>query len=181
MTTTIAPRLRGLILLALLGLPVAGQDPQQDKERQEENRKIAAQLPDGDGKTILESRCGTCHGLARVASGKKSLKSWSNTIKVMVMNGAVLEDRELETLTQYLAQNFSVPVNVNSASETELAAVPGIERALAAAIVRYREKHGEFAAIQDLSAVEGMTPEILKRISNRLTVGVRPASPEKKD
>ena len=169
------------MILSLIGLSVAGQETQPDKERQEENQKVAAELPDGEGKAILMSRCGLCHGLGRVAAGKKSLPSWTNTVKVMVMNGAILENKEVEPLAQYLAENFPVPVNVNSATAAELAAVPGIEPSLASAIVSHREKHGDFAAIRDLSSVEGVTPEILKKISNRLTVGVRAANSEKKN
>jgi competence ComEA-like helix-hairpin-helix protein len=87
-----------------------------------------------------------------VASGKKSLKSWTNTIKVMVINGATLDDKEVEPLAKLLAASLALPVNINTATAAELAAVPGLEPSLAAAIVRYREKNGESSTVLELTA-----------------------------
>ena len=81
------------------------------------------------------ARCVDCHSLARVTAGRKSLVSWKNTIQVMVANGAVFDDKEVEPLAQYLAANFALPVNVNSATAAELSSVPGLEPDIAAAIV----------------------------------------------
>jgi competence ComEA-like helix-hairpin-helix protein len=131
-----------------------------DKEQEEENARIAALLPDGEAKTILLARCVGCHGLARVSAGKKSLKSWTNTIKVMVVNGVTLEDKEVEPLAKLLAASFALPVNINTATAAELASVPGLEPSLAAAIVRYREKNGDFSNVQDLSRVEGVSQDL---------------------
>jgi competence ComEA-like helix-hairpin-helix protein len=170
-----------VMLISLFGSRIVAQEAQEDKERQEENRKVAATLPDGDGKTILLARCVQCHGLARVSSGKKSLKSWINTIKVMAINGATIEDKEVEPLAQFLAANYALPVDINSAGAAELSTVPGIEPSLASAIVRYREKNGAFAAVRDLERVEGTTAELLGKISPRLTVGAPPAKPDKKE
>jgi competence protein ComEA len=156
-----------LLPVLLLG-PILAQDRPADKDQEEENARIAAPLPDGEAKTILLARCVGCHGLARVAVGKKSLKSWTNTIK------------EVEPLAKLLAASFALPVNINTATASELAAVPGLEPSLAAAIVRYREKNGEFSTVLDLSRVEGVSENLLGKISRRLTVGVPPATPDGK-
>jgi competence protein ComEA len=169
---------KALFFVALLGLAAGAQQTQEEKDRQAENEKIAAQLPDGEGRSIMVARCGACHSLARITAGKKSLKSWTNTVKVMVMNGAVLESKEEAPLAQYLATNFAPAVNVNSAPAAELATVPGVEDSLAAAIVAYREKHGDFATLDDLTKVDGFTPDLLKQVSARLTVGVKAAVPK---
>jgi competence protein ComEA len=150
------------------------QEDQQTKERRAENIKIAATLPDGPGKTILVERCGDCHSLGRVTSGKKSLVSWRNTIQVMGANGAIFEDKEVEPLARYLAANFALAVNINSASASELSGVPGLNGEIAAAIVAYREKNGRFAAVQDLKKVPGFNDELLVKIANRVTVGTQP-------
>jgi len=97
---------------------------------------------------------------------------------VMVLNGAILESKEEEPLAQYLADNFSPAVNVNSAAADELTTVPGIEQPLATAIVSYREKHGGYAALDDLTKVDGFTPDLLKRVASRLTVGVKAPTPK---
>ncbi len=162
-----------MLLTSFAGFASPQEDP-ETKERQAENRKIAADLPDGRGKVILVQRCGDCHSLGRITSGKKSLVSWRNTIKVMVANGAVFEDQDAEPLAQYLAAHFAESVNVNSAGTAELKNVPGLDGEIAAAIVDYREKNGRFSTVQDLMKVKGVTDELLKKISGRITVGIPP-------
>lgn len=156
----------------LIACSLTAQEDKEAKERQSENQRIAAELPDGPGKTIMVARCVDCHSLARVTSGRKSLVSWKNTIQVMVANGAVFEDKEIDPLAQYLAANFPLPVNVNSATTAELGGVPGLTPEVAAAIVRDREANGKFNTLQDLTRVQGVTGELLKKIASRLTVGV---------
>jgi competence ComEA-like helix-hairpin-helix protein len=165
--------LPGLMILARLACPAAAQqEDQESKDRQAENRKIAAELPDGEGKKIVLARCEDCHSLARITAGRKSLVSWRNTIKVMAANGAIFEDKEIEPLAQYLAANFPVPININTASANELGGIPGLEPEICAAIVSYREKNGRFTTVQDLAKVEGITAELLGRIERRITTGV---------
>lgn len=58
----------------------------------------------------------------------------------------------------------STPVNVNTADAATLAnSLDGIGPAKAAAIVAYREEHGPFKAIDDLSHVKGFGPATLER------------------
>ncbi len=61
-------------------------------------------------------------------------------------------------------------VNVNTASEQELAKVEGLGAKHAASIVKYREKNGAFKSISDLSKVPGMGPRVMKRVQDRLAV-----------
>jgi competence protein ComEA len=54
-------------------------------------------------------------------------------------------------------------VDVNTADAAELAAVPGIGRAVAARIVEVRERDGSFASLDELLDVAGMTQSRLER------------------
>ena len=54
-------------------------------------------------------------------------------------------------------------VDVNAADAAELAAVPGIGRAVAARIVELREREGRFASLDELLDVAGMTQSRLER------------------
>jgi competence protein ComEA len=54
-------------------------------------------------------------------------------------------------------------IDVNRAASSELAAVPGIGRALAARIVELREREGNFASLDELLDVAGMTQTRLER------------------
>ena len=52
--------------------------------------------------------------------------------------------------------NHASLVNVNTATESELAALPGIGEAIAAAIVEKRYNEGPFQSVDELSAVDGV-------------------------
>jgi len=54
-------------------------------------------------------------------------------------------------------------VDVNLADAAELAAVPGVGRAVAARIVQLREREGSFASLDELLDVAGMTQSRLER------------------
>jgi competence protein ComEA len=47
-------------------------------------------------------------------------------------------------------------INLNTATATELEALPGVGAATAARIVEYRQKHGAFKKVEDLMNVRGI-------------------------
>ncbi len=55
-------------------------------------------------------------------------------------------------------------VNLNSASEQDLTALPGVGPATAARILRYRDEHGEFASVDHLLRVPGIGAKKLERL-----------------
>jgi competence ComEA-like helix-hairpin-helix protein len=59
---------------------------------------------------------------------------------------------------------------LNAATAAQLDSLPGIGPARAAAVVRYREMHGPFAAVADLALVPGINPALLQRLYDRLQV-----------
>jgi competence protein ComEA len=62
------------------------------------------------------------------------------------------------------AQGALAPLNINTATMAELEALPGIGPAKAKAILRYREEHGAFAAVETLAEVPGINPAVLSRL-----------------
>ena len=62
------------------------------------------------------------------------------------------------------------PININTASASELEALPGIGPALAARIVEYRDGHGPFASVDDLTDVPGIGPAKLEALRSQATV-----------
>ena len=52
----------------------------------------------------------------------------------------------------------------------QLDSLPGIGPARAAAIVRYRDEHGPFGSVAELTRVPGINPALLQRLSDRLQV-----------
>ena len=65
-------------------------------------------------------------------------------------------------------------VNVNTAAEEELQALPGIGPAKAQAIINYREEHGNFTCAEDLLNVSGIGEATLEKIRDDITWEVTP-------
>ena len=64
-----------------------------------------------------------------------------------------------------MAPRALADVNVNTATQVELEALPGIGPAKAAAIIQHRETSGAFASLQDLDAVPGIGPATLNNLA----------------
>lgn len=62
-------------------------------------------------------------------------------------------------------------VNINTATEKELAGLPGIGAAIAKRIVEYREANKGFKSIEELKKVKGIGSKKFEAIKDRLTVG----------
>ncbi len=56
-----------------------------------------------------------------------------------------------------------ISVDINTASEEEFAAIPGIGQAKAAAIVKFRDLNGGFVDVDDLLKVQGVGLKTLAR------------------
>jgi cytochrome c5 len=63
-------------------------------------------LPDGHGKELVETRCGLCHDLERVATIKRQKRDWPVIVASMVASGATATPEEAQTISDYLAANF---------------------------------------------------------------------------
>ncbi len=62
-------------------------------------------------------------------------------------------------------------MDLNQATEDELSVLPGIGQKLATKIVAYRQEQGAFTAVEDLSAVPGISDRMVGNLLERLTVG----------
>jgi competence protein ComEA len=60
-------------------------------------------------------------------------------------------------LAMLLAKPAPVPFNLNTATVTQLKTLPGAGDTMAAAIVHYREKNGEFRRVEDLLIIKGVS------------------------
>jgi competence ComEA-like helix-hairpin-helix protein len=109
----------------------------------------------------------------------------------MVSRGADVSDDEIDTLVEYLAENFGPTkgptttrknhvrthvVNVNKATATELAGALNLTAKDAAAIVAYRDQNGSFKAWTDLTKVPVLKQQRFRAIKPgfRSDCGSRP-------
>lgn len=61
-------------------------------------------------------------------------------------------------------------VHLNTANAAALQRLPGIGPALAERIMAYREAHGPFARVSDITRVSGIGPRTLERLAPKATV-----------
>lgn len=71
----------------------------------------------------------------------------------------------------------SYALDINRASAEELTQLKGIGPKRAEAIVRYRESHGPFASPEDLLAVPGVGPTLLRDNEKHIELSSGGASP----
>src|SRR5689334_19458859 len=50
-----------------------------------------SQLPNGNGKQIIETQCTVCHELLRITNAGHTRDEWDNVVHNMIMMGAVLK------------------------------------------------------------------------------------------
>lgn len=72
------------------------------------------------------------------------------------------------------------PVNLNTASASELEQVPGIGPSTAAKILQMRKSYGAFKSVNDLLAVKGIGEKRLEKMRKYLTVNRPPPAAGKK-
>lgn len=65
---------------------------------------------------------------------------------------------------------ISQPLNINTASQTELESLPGIGPAKASAIIEYRTTNGPFASLEDLLEVSGIGEKICADIKELIVI-----------
>jgi competence protein ComEA len=123
----------------------------------------AAAAQDED-RALLERKCTKCHALAITTRQRNDKERWSFIVDNMVTRGAELTDDEIEKLIDYLAKTLGPKVNVNKASAENLVKALELPKAVAAAIVEYREKNGSFKDLESLKKVAAVDA---KEIDNR--------------
>ncbi len=65
----------------------------------------------------------------------------------------------------------TTPLNLNTATTSELDALPGIGPARARSIIEFRERHGSFSRVDDLGRVPGLGPAAVAKLRGKLTAG----------
>jgi competence protein ComEA len=129
-------------------------------------------MPDGPGKAETQKLCSTCHDLDKSLSLKQDRTGWRMTVEKMVAFGMKSSDAEITTITDYLFRSYpadDVPrLKVNEAEAIEFESILSLKRSQAAAVIRYREKHGKFKTIADLKKVPGVDAAKIEAKKDRL-------------
>ena len=79
-----------------------------------------------------------------------------------------------ETVPPAPSSTAMEPININTASVEELTKLPGIGEVLAGRIIKYRQTHGPFQSLSELTLVEGIGLEKLNALKDYATIGGQP-------
>ena len=74
------------------------------------------------------------------------------------------------TSTEPSVANLRFVVNVNKATQAELRTLPDVGPTLAMRIVEYRDLHGPFSSIEQLTEVRGFGPKTLEKLAPMLVL-----------
>lgn len=79
------------------------------------------ELPPGEGRAVLVSKCLGCHDLGGLAAydGYYDAERWRGLILTMVDHGATLREAEIALLTDYLVEHFGPADSDTSRPEGE--------------------------------------------------------------
>ncbi|HLK84630.1 MAG TPA: carboxypeptidase regulatory-like domain-containing protein [Xanthobacteraceae bacterium] len=94
---------------------------------EEQIKSVSLDLPPGDGQSLVEARCTTCHNLQRIVVKRTTLPEWEHIIERMrgqmaIQNVPDLSNQEAATIANYLTANFKPeqPYDGNSRLPREL-------------------------------------------------------------
>ena len=133
----------------------------------------AGELPEGDGKKIIQQQCAGCHPGNALAGYQKTREDWDAIVARMGQRTTATRD-ELTALTDYLATNFPkvddpTKVNMNKADAKEMSARLGLSAAEADAIIKYRDRRGNFRAWGDLLVIYGVDGTKIESLQDKMS------------
>jgi hypothetical protein len=68
---------------------------------------LAAQdLPDGEGRRIVQNLCSSCHDIGIVTAVNATEAGWRSIVNRMLELGATASEDEVEEIVEYLAKAF---------------------------------------------------------------------------
>jgi competence protein ComEA len=124
-------------------------------------RARAADLPDGKGKDLILRACIGCHKPGEIAVYRFTKDEYRTIVYRMGDRAAQATRAELDIIADYLFENFpkiedATKINVNKATAQEIATGLALTNEEAEAVVKYRERHGDFHAWGDLLIIYGV-------------------------
>lgn len=137
-------------------------------------RAHAAELPDGRGKDLILRACTGCHKPEEIAAYRFTKDEYHAIAYRMGDRGAQATGAELDTIADYLFENFPkiedpAKINVNKATAQEIAAGLALTNDEAEAVVKYRQRHGDFHAWGDLLIIYGVDGKKIEAAKDKIS------------
>jgi len=161
--------IRRIALLALLSVAaLPAQDPVVTATA------AAKDMPEGPGKQIILRECTACHLPDHFVKYRHSPDEWTAIVIRMGTRVRSATKDELDTVTKYLAVNFpkvevAGRINVNKAKAADLQSQLSFTPEEADAIVKYRERHGDFREWGEMLAIYGVDGRRIEAVKDRMS------------
>ncbi|SRR5712692_434640 len=79
----------------------------------------------------------------------------------------------------FSSEEESALIDINTADQATLAALPDVGEARARAIVDYRQQHGPFKTVEEMKQVPSIGEQVFANIKEKITVGEGAQAPSK--
>jgi len=79
----------------------------------------------------------------------------------------------------FSSEEESALIDINTADQDTLAALPDVGEARARAIVDYRQQHGSFKTVEEMKQVPSIGEQVFANIKEKITVGEGAQAPSK--
>ncbi|HXP83579.1 MAG TPA: helix-hairpin-helix domain-containing protein [Bryobacteraceae bacterium] len=132
------------------------------------------EMPEGQGKQIILRECTACHLPDHFTKYQHTPEEWQAIVIRMGTRVRSATKDELDTVTKYLATNYpkvevAGKVNVNKAKAAELQSQFSLTPEEADAVVKYRERHGDFREWGELLAIYGVDGRKIEAAKDRMS------------
>jgi competence ComEA-like helix-hairpin-helix protein len=134
----------------------------------------ADDLPEGKGKDLILRACIGCHKAGELAVYRFAKDEYHTIAYRMGDRGAQATRAELDVIADYLFENFpkvedATKINVNKATAEQIAAGLALTKEEADAVVKYRERHGDYHAWGDLLIIYGVDGKKIAAAKDRIS------------
>jgi competence protein ComEA len=134
----------------------------------------AKTMPDGPGKNLILRECTTCHAPDHFVKYRHTSEEWQAIVIRMGQRVKSATKEELDLVQRYLATNFPKTeeagrVNVNKATAKDISDQLSLTPAEAAAVVQYRERHGQFGQWGELLVIYGVDGRKIEAAKDRMS------------
>jgi competence ComEA-like helix-hairpin-helix protein len=134
----------------------------------------AKAMPEGQGKQIILRECTTCHAPDHFVKYRHTDEEWQTIVIRMGQRAKLTSKEDLDAIQKYLSRNFpkleeAGKVNVNKATAREIETRLSLTSSEAAAVVQYRERHGQFLLWGELLAIYGVDGRKIEAAKDRMS------------
>lgn len=119
---------------------------------------------------IYSSTTGLSGAVSSYDTADITVSSADTAVSTATTSKEIQKTKETQETKEKTEYSHTQIVNINTADQKQLEALPGIGQVIAARIIEYRETHGGFDTIEEIKNVSGIGEKRFADIQNLITV-----------